>query len=109
MDSLAFGQIVPLLFLCAERTFSLALGTSEAAMRLLPLAFGCASLGLLWLLARQTTSRLAAVLAVGMLAVAMWPVSMSCSVKPYSADLFWSLLLATLAVSWLRRPERWWR
>ena len=99
------GQVVPVLFLWGELTVTRLLGTSEWAIRFQSFVFGCASLWLLWYLARQTGSRLAAMLSVGILAIAIWPISMSCFVKPYSADLFFSLALSSIAVSWLRRPE----
>jgi hypothetical protein len=44
--------------------------------------------------------------AVGFLAVAIWPVSMSTLIKPYSLDLLAALALALPAVQWLRDPER---
>jgi hypothetical protein len=44
--------------------------------------------------------------AIGFLAVARWPVSMGTIVKPYSFDLFFSLVLLLPAVYWLRRPEQ---
>jgi hypothetical protein len=52
---------------------------------------------------------LARTLAVGFLAVAIWPVSMGAFTKPYTFDLFMSLLLSLLAVRWLhnRRQMRW--
>ncbi len=91
------GQVIPVLFLWTELAIKRLLGTSEWSMRLMPFLFGCGSLWLMWFLARQTVSRLAAMLSVGILAVASWPIAMSCFVKPYSADLF---------LRWLWRRSR---
>src|ERR1019366_10354904 len=50
---------------------------------------------------------LPAALAVGILAVAYWPVGMSCTVKPYSLDLLMALALLVAAVECLYQPGRW--
>ncbi len=105
-EHLQFGQVVPILFLWGEHTVWRLLGPSECAMRLLPLLLGGAGLCLVWWLARRTSGSLVALLTVGILSVSMWPISMSSSVKPYSADLFCAVLLFAVAVNWLRRPER---
>jgi hypothetical protein len=99
-------QIAPLLFLWGELTAYRLLGPSELALRLLPLLAGLASLGLFWHLAWATLGPRAAVLAVGLLAVARWPVTMCATVKPYTFDLFFSLALLAAAVHHLRRPRR---
>ncbi|HEX5272264.1 MAG TPA: glycosyltransferase family 39 protein, partial [Gemmataceae bacterium] len=103
---LEYGQVVPVLFLWLELTVVRLLGTSELAVRLVPLLAGVLSLGLFWRLARSTVGPWAAVVAVGMLACARWPVSMSTFVKPYSFDLLMSLVLLVPAAEWLRRPDR---
>ncbi len=99
-------QVAPLLFLWGEMTAFHLLGGSEWSMRLLPLLAALGSLGLFWHLARRTLGPRPAVLALGMLAVARWPVTMSTTVKPYSLDLFFALALTTLAVHYLREPAR---
>src|SRR5262249_27163941 len=103
------NQVAPLFFLWGELTAYRLLGPSELAMRLLPLLAGLASLGVFWHLARSTVGPRAAVLAVGLLAVARWPVTMCAVVKPYSCDLLVSLTLLVGAVHHLRRPNevRW--
>ena len=53
-------------------------------MRLLPFLASLASLGLFWRLAWSTVPPLAALFAVGLLAVARWPITMGSFVKPYS-------------------------
>jgi hypothetical protein len=99
-------QVAPVLFLWSELAAFRLLGASELAVRLVPLLAGLLSLGLFWRLARSTLSPLAATLAVGLLAVARWPVSLSTLVKPYGFDLLMALLLLVPAVEWLRRPDR---
>lgn len=99
-------QVAPLLFLWGELTSLRLFGASELAIRLLPFVAGMASLFLFWRLARATLPPLARTLAVGFLAVAIWPVSMCAFAKPYSLDLFMSLLLLLPAVHWLQCPQQ---
>jgi uncharacterized membrane protein len=94
------------LFLWAELVATRLLGMSELAMRLPPLLAGLAALGLFWRLAWSTVPPLAALFAVGLLAVARWPVAMSANIKPYSFDLLMALILVIPAVEWLRRPQQ---
>ena len=103
---LEYAQVAPILFLWGERAVVGLLGYSEHAMRLLPLLAGLASLALFWRLARSTVPPLSAAIAVGLLAVARWPVSMDTFVKPYSGDLLMALMLLVPAVEWMRRPEQ---
>jgi len=99
-------QVAPLLFLWGELTSLRLFGASELSMRLLPFSAGMASLLLFWRLARATLPPLARTLALGFLAVAIWPVSMGAFTKPYSLDLFMSLLLLLPAVHWLQHPQQ---
>ena len=103
---LEYSQVAPVLFLWSQLAVFRLLGTSELAARLPALLAGLASLALFWRLARSTTPPLTAALAVGLLAVARWPVSMCTFAKPYSFDLLAALLLLVPAAEWLRRPER---
>jgi hypothetical protein len=100
------SQIAPILFLWAEMAAYRLLGSSEWALRLVPLLAGLTALPLFWHLARTVLPSRAAMLATGTLAVSRWPMAMSNLVKPYSLDLLLSLALTTLAVHWLRQPER---
>jgi Dolichyl-phosphate-mannose-protein mannosyltransferase len=104
--SLEYAQIVPILFLWAELAVTRLLGVSELALRLLPFLAGLAALGLFWRLAWSTLPPLAAVFAVGLLAVARWPITMGAFVKPYSFDLLLALVLLVPAAEWLRRPHQ---
>src|SRR5262249_55174928 len=82
------------------------LGPSEWSLRLLPFLAGLGSLFLFWRLARLTLPPLARTLAVGFLAIALWPVFMGAVTKPYSLGLFMSLLVLLLAVRWLQEPRQ---
>ncbi len=100
------GQVAPVLFLWGERFVLLQLGTSEFSMRLLPLLASLGGLLFFYDFARRSLPPTAAALAVGLLAMSTWPVSMAGTLKPYSGDLFWSAFLLALAARWHRRPER---
>jgi hypothetical protein len=99
-------QVAPILFLWGEATAYRLLGGAEWAMRLLPFLASVGGLLLFWRLARLTLPPRAAAFAVGLMAVARWPVTMGAVVKPYSFDLFFALALLVPAVQWLIRPER---
>ncbi len=100
------SQLAPILFLWGELTAFRTLGCSELALRLLPFLAGMSGLFLFWRLACRALPPLAGTLAVGFLAVAIWPVSMCTNIKPYSLDLCLSTLLLLLAVEYLHQPDR---
>jgi hypothetical protein len=100
------NQVAPILFLWGELAAYRLLDSSELALRLLPFLASLGGLLLFANLARQALPPRAALLAVGILAVARWPVTMGAVVKPYSFDLLLALALLTPAVHWLRWPER---
>jgi hypothetical protein len=100
------SQVAPLLFLWGELTARHLLGASDLAMRLLPFLAGAGGLLIFWRLCRRELEPFAALLAVGFLAVAYYPVRHSCEAKPYASDLFVAAALLALAAAWLRRPER---
>jgi hypothetical protein len=99
-------QVAPLLFHWVELTIIRWLGTGELSVRLPPLLACVSSLGLFWWLARVTLPPLARTLAVGTLAVSVWPAHMGALAKPYAGDLLFSLLLLLPAVYWWRQPAR---
>jgi hypothetical protein len=99
-------QVAPLFFLWGELTSLRLFGASEWSMRLLPFLAGLASLFLFWRLASRTLPPLARMIAVGFLAVAVWPVTMGAVTKPYTLDLFMSLLLLLPSVRWLEYPQQ---
>src|SRR6516225_9112126 len=71
---LRFVQVAPLLFLWSELTAYRLLGGGEWALRLLPMLAGLGSLFLFWQLVQRILTPLAGVFAVGILAVAYYPV-----------------------------------
>jgi hypothetical protein len=99
-------QVAPLLFLWIEKAIYQYLGGSAALLRLPSLLAGVSALVLFWHLARRCLTPLPAALAVGILAVAQSPLHLAAMVKPYSFDLFAATLLLTLAVGYLRAPQR---
>jgi hypothetical protein len=103
---LDYMQVAPLLFLWGQKAIYLLLGSSNYAMRLLPLLAGLLALGLFWHLARRTLPPLGAMLAVSIFALSRWPVAMCAFVKPYSLDALAAVGLLVLGVEWLRRPEQ---
>jgi hypothetical protein len=103
---LRFVQVAPLFFLWAERTIFEILGGSELAMRLLSVLAGISGLFIFWRMAKSALPPLPAALAIGILAVSYYPVRHSCEVKPYGIDLFASVVFLSLAVGWIREPDR---
>ncbi len=99
-------QVAPLLFLWMEKAVCQYLGSSAALLRLVPLLAGVTGLMLFWHLSRRCLSPLPAALAVGCLAVAQSPIHLAATVKPYSLDLLCAALLLTLAIRYLRAPDR---
>jgi Dolichyl-phosphate-mannose-protein mannosyltransferase len=98
-------QIAPLLFLWIEKTVYILAGPSAWWLRLIPLLAGVGGLVLFWQLARTGLPPMAGLLAMGILAVSWWPIELASSIKPYSIDLFVSVLLLNLAVKYLRHPQ----
>lgn len=98
-------QVAPLLFHVAELAAYRWLGMSEWSVRLPALLACLGSLVLFWKLARLLLPPLAHTLAVGILAVSIWPATMGSLVKPYTFDLFFSLALLLPFTTWLCRPE----
>jgi 4-amino-4-deoxy-L-arabinose transferase-like glycosyltransferase len=101
-------QVAPPGFLFSERAIYDLLGMSEYSMRLLPLLAGIGALLIFNFWARCVTSRLAATIATGILAVSATSVRHSSELKPYSWDLLASLLILVPATLFLlRKQERW--
>lgn len=109
LGHLDYCQVAPPLWLWAEKAAFDTLGPSTLSLRLAPLLAGC--LGLMahaWLAWTLFPGR-AGALAIGLLAVAIWPVSMSTLIKPYSFDLLAALLLLVPARQAMASPHpaRW--
>ncbi len=106
IQPLEHWQICPLLFLWVELAVVKTLGFSELSLRLFPTLCSVASLFVFSDLARRTLSGAPRVLAVAVFAVSYYPIRHGAEVKPYACDLLASLVLLTLAVAWLNRPQR---
>jgi len=98
-------QIVPVGFLWAQWLVSRLLGTSELALRLLPVLAGLACVLVFWRLAPKMVSRRQAMAAVMIFAASYYPVRHSVEVKSYSLDLLIALCLIWQAWSLLRAPR----
>jgi peptidoglycan/LPS O-acetylase OafA/YrhL len=100
---LTFYEAAPPLFLWAERWLALHVSDSQWVMRLLPLAASCATLGLMWPVARNLQPVVAPVTLL-LVAASAKLVDHSVEAKPYTLDVF----LAALAV-WLFVQSKTWR
>jgi hypothetical protein len=99
-------QMAPPGFLWIELFLTKLLGFSEWSLRLFPALCGIGSLLLFRHFASRIVSGFPLVVAVACVAIAKGPVGLSTDAKPYASDLFLPLVLMTLAVEWLRRPDR---
>jgi Dolichyl-phosphate-mannose-protein mannosyltransferase len=86
-------QIVPVGFLWAQWLLTRIVGTSEFALRLLPILAGIASMLVFWRLAPKMVGRRQAMAAVVIFAASYYPVRHSVEVKSYSLDLLVALVL----------------
>jgi hypothetical protein len=100
---LDFAQAAPPLFLWAERWVALHFGSSEYALRALPVLIGLATLPLFATLAWRLLRPAGAAWAVAWLSINHRIVPQVCEVKQYAADLFFSTLLLLVAFA-PRRP-----
>jgi hypothetical protein len=100
------AQVAPVLFLWAEWLGMRLFGAREIVLRFLPLAASVAGLLLFARLARRTLDALGAVLAIGFLSVAYFPVRFAAEVKPYTLDLLLAVAFLLLARAWLDDPSR---
>lgn len=91
------GQGAPLGWLFAQRAAILAFGTSELALRFLPLLFGSATIAAAAWVGARWLGRASAVLLLVLVSIAQWMSHYRFEVKHYSADAFFALLLPALA------------
>lgn len=103
---LDFGQTAPAGFLLLQEAATAALGTSEYALRLVPLLASMAAL--LWFprVARQFITRPALPLAVGLFALAPFLVYYSSEAKQYALDVLAALAILACAAAVHRRATR---
>jgi hypothetical protein len=99
-------QVAPLGFLVAQFTAVRLWGTSEYAVRLVPLLTGVVALFFFARLAWLALPPLGAVSALGVLVATHYVTRYSLDIKPYGADLMVSAMLLVLALRWSRAPEQ---
>jgi Dolichyl-phosphate-mannose-protein mannosyltransferase len=105
LDPLPGSQSAPVGWLWAQHVVMRVLGDGEQALRLLPLAFGCASLIVVALLARRVLGPAAALAATCLTACSPLLVYYSNEFKQYSSDVFWTQLVLLVAAGVAARPE----
>jgi len=106
LGRLEYNMVAPPLFLWAELAAVRLFGFNELALRLVPMLCSVTTLFLFRHLAVQLLKGTPLLLAVGIFSVAYYPIRHGCEVKPYATDLFVTLVLLTMAVQWLRNPQR---
>jgi hypothetical protein len=95
---LLLGQSAPYGWLVLQRAVLLALGSSELALRVVPVLFGMATLAAAVWTGRRWMRPAGAVVLVLFCALGQWIAHYAVEVKHYSADVFFALLLPALAV-----------
>jgi hypothetical protein len=116
LEPLWLGQTAPFAWLVLERLVVIAFGTSERALRFLPVLFGAGTLATaVWIGRRWMTAAGAATLVI-LCAGSQWLTFYFLELKSYSADTFFALLLPAVA-AWsvdepvprsARRPAIFW-
>jgi len=95
---LEYHQGAPFGFLMLEKAAVLAFGTSEHALRLVPLLASIATLLLLYRLGRRVLPPIATLVAVGLLAVSLQQIGYAAEVKPYSMDTAIALIVSLASI-----------
>jgi hypothetical protein len=103
---LDYFQVAPLGFLAAQLTALRLWGTSEYALRVVPLLSGVAALLLFARLAWLALPPLGAMAAVGTLGATHYVTRYALDIRPYGLDLGVACLLLLLGIRWSREPER---
>lgn len=104
-------QTAPPLFLWIERAVVLTLGSSEWALRIVPLLAGVATAPMMWRVGSRLLPPAAATLAVGLVALSPPLITYSVLVKSYAVDAFLTLLILdrTLAAANEKSgADQWW-
>lgn len=114
--TLWLGQSAPIGWLALERAAMRAFGTSEVALRLVPLLFGVALIGTAVWIGRRWLRTAGATVLVLLCSLGLWLAHYRFETKQYTADAAFGLLLPALAVwaleddapSRTRRILIWW-
>lgn len=91
------GQSAPYGWLVLQRAVLLLVGSSELALRFVPLLFGTGALAAAVWIGQRWMTRAGAALLVLICWIAQWMSHFRFELKHYSADAFWALLLPALA------------
>lgn len=108
MRPLAWDQAAPLGFLFLERLMVLFFGTSEYALRAIPLAAGIGTLFLFWRLASTVLYPIAVIVGIAILSLAEPLIYYSNEVKQYAVDAAITIILwiAFIALDKILREDR---
>ena len=98
VGQLLFGQAAPVPFLAAQWLVTSVGGTSEAALRLVPLLAGLASTVLFAVLAHRVAKGWTAVVATSAFVVSNGLIYYAAELKPYSVDVLVAIVLVLLGV-----------
>jgi hypothetical protein len=110
LEPLVYGQIAPLGFMWTELAVTRLAGLSEWALRLVPYVSGLVVLLLFRRFVARNFGAPVALLAVGFLAAAYYPIRHAVEVKPYSTDLLVGLIIIMAGWGVYQRansPPRW--
>lgn len=102
---LDYRQMAPPGFLAGAEVSSALLGLNELALRLVPFLLSIVALLLLWRIAARFVSGWPLAFVVFLFAVSPPAIFLSANVKPYSGDIFFTLLLVWAALRYTERPE----
>lgn len=103
LEPLDYGQMAPQGFLWLEKAVSVLLGPGELALRVVPLAFGLASLPLFDAVAQRCLRPRGRVIALTLFATAGPLVWYASEAKQYAGDITFGLALTALALETSRR------
>ena len=106
---LDYHQGAPTGFLLLQKSAVLLAGTSEYALRLIPLLAGVASVFLFYKLATKTLLPNAVAIAIGLFAISPSLIYYSSEVKQYSIDVAVALVLYCLTIEGSRSEWKAWR
>lgn len=104
-EPLADGQVAPPGFLIVSRALVVAFGSSEYALRLLPLLCSLVALPLFGKIATRLLPPAGAVLAVALFALSPGMALYAAEAKQYAGDVLVTLGLTELALRWLEAPQ----
>jgi hypothetical protein len=100
---LDYAQSAPVGFLLVQKAIVTVFGTSEYALRALPLACGILALCLFWGMAQRVLSGWSVTFAVGLFSLGLPFIIFSSLVKPYSSDIAIAVLILLASIEIRRR------